>query len=299
MSSLKAYFGVARGPFLLLPVTLIASGAAAAAYEGAFSATNTLIALFGLVALHIAVNALNEASDMRRGIDLHTVRTPFSGGSGTLPSGAMTVGQATAFGWITAAVGAAVGAWFLLHVGWPFVPVVVLGAIAVVAYSDLFARSGLGELFAGLGLGGLPVIGAAMVQNGTLPSSAVAAAVPAFFMTFNLLLLNEFPDEDADRQGGRRNLVLLLGRRDAARIYALFAILTPVAIAGAIVAGVFPVVAVIAAFPFIFAGKAVRWAMSRPDAPVPVPALGGNVVWILATNTFLAIALGLATWLRL
>jgi 1,4-dihydroxy-2-naphthoate octaprenyltransferase len=37
-------------------------------------------------------------------------------------------------------------------------------------------------------------------------------------MTFDLLLLNELPDEEADRAGGRRNLVLILGRRAAALV---------------------------------------------------------------------------------
>ena len=38
MSKLAAYAGVARAPFLLLPVTLVASGAAAAAYDDRASA---------------------------------------------------------------------------------------------------------------------------------------------------------------------------------------------------------------------------------------------------------------------
>ena len=86
MNAIKPYSGVARAPFLLLPPTLIAAGASAAAWEGSFSWFRTLVALVGLVALHMAVNALNEWSDMRTGIDLETERTPFSGGSGTLPA---------------------------------------------------------------------------------------------------------------------------------------------------------------------------------------------------------------------
>ena len=61
------------------------------AWDGAFSWSATLLALIALVALHIAVNALNEASDMKTGIDLHTTRTPFSGGSGTIQAGAIDV----------------------------------------------------------------------------------------------------------------------------------------------------------------------------------------------------------------
>ena len=41
-----------------------------------------------------------------------------------------------------------------------------VGAAAVLFYTDVFARTGLGEVFAGLGLGALPVWGAAWVQGG-------------------------------------------------------------------------------------------------------------------------------------
>jgi len=72
MTSLQPWLGVVRAPFLALPVTLVAAGAAAGAYEGAFGWGPSLLALVGLVALHAAVNAFNEASDMTTGIDLHT-----------------------------------------------------------------------------------------------------------------------------------------------------------------------------------------------------------------------------------
>jgi 1,4-dihydroxy-2-naphthoate octaprenyltransferase len=105
MNGLVPWLGVARAPFLLLPVTLVASGAAAAAYAGAFGWGPTLLALVGLVLLHAAVNALNEASDMTTGIDLRTTRTPFSGGSGTLPAGRLSVRTTRLFAYACAVAG--------------------------------------------------------------------------------------------------------------------------------------------------------------------------------------------------
>jgi len=295
MSKLAAYAGVARAPFLALPVTLVASGAAAAAYDDRVSVLASLLALIGLVALHAAVNAFNEASDMKTGIDLHTARTPFSGGSGTLPSGALSVRGAVGVGVVGSAIGLAIGIYFVWQLGWwPLVPIMALGAASVLVYTQLFARSGVGEFFAGLGLGLLPVVGTALVQRGAIGPAAWAAGIPAFLMTFNLLLLNEFPDEAADRAGGRRNLVLLLGRKSAAIVYAVAAIATPLAIATAVLLGAFPALALIGCLPFWFAVPATRWAISQPRDAVPIPALAGNVIWNLATNTLVAIGLGLA-----
>lgn len=297
MSTIAAYAGVARAPFLLLPVTLVAVGVAAAAHDGRANVLSSVLALVGLVALHAAVNAFNEASDMKRGIDLLTKRTPFSGGSGTLPSGALPVSGAVGVGVAGSVVGLAVGVYFGLQIGWwPLGLIMGLGALSVLIYTDVLARTGVGEIFAGLGLGLLPVVGTALVQEGRIGPAAWAAGVPAFCMTFNLLLLNEFPDEEADRQGGRRNLVLMFGRRAAAIVYALVAIGSTLSIVVGVLLRALPPIAVVAILPFRFSVPAVQWAFTKPFEPVQIPALAGNVYWNLGTNFVLAMALGAATW---
>jgi 1,4-dihydroxy-2-naphthoate octaprenyltransferase len=291
---LEGLAGVARAPFLLLPVTLVAVGAGAGAYGGAYDAGRTLIALIGLIGAHVAVNTLNEISDFRTGIDLHTRRTPFTGGSGALPDGRATLPAA----WAVAAVGAlaacAAGLWLLRLVGWPLVPILVAGAVAVLGYSTVLARVWLGELAAGLGLGALPVLGTALVQGGELGPAALAASVPAFFMTFNLLFLNEFPDQEADREGGRRNLVLLLGQRRAAHLYAVMALAAPAAIGVAVVSRILPPLCLWAALPSLVLVRPLRWALASPASPVPLPTLAANVVWNLATNAVLGATLFVA-----
>ncbi len=294
MPGFKDFANVARAPFLLLPPTLVAAGAAAAAWETAFSWRRTLLALVGLVALHMAVNILNEWSDMRTGIDLETERTPFSGGSGTLPAGGMSLRAALVFGLACSGLGLGIGLWFLSKVGWILLPLMVAGAVAVLAYTDLLARMGVGEIAAGFGLGAGPVIGAALVQGGGWSTAAAAASVPAFFMTFNLLLLNEFPDEEADRTGGRRNLVILLGRNRAAWGYVLAGLATPLAIVVSAASGVLPSWCLLAAVPSLMLVQPIRWALHDPNEPVPIPALASNVMWNLATNSLVAVGLVLS-----
>ena len=145
------------------------------------------------------------------------------------------------------------------------------------------------------GHGGLPVLGTALVQDGTVGPAAWAAALPATFMTFNLLLLNEFPDEEADREGGRRNLVILFGRRIAASIYAAAALATPAAIVTAVVVGALPGICLVAALPSLFLARPLRWVAGDTEQQVPIPALGANVVWNLTTNTVLAVTLVIAS----
>jgi 1,4-dihydroxy-2-naphthoate octaprenyltransferase len=295
---MKAFLGIARAKFLLLPVTLVAVGAAAAAYDGTFHLIHTLLALVGLTAMHVSVNSLNEYSDFRRGIDLATERTPFSGGSGTLPSGALPARAALYLGLGAALLGLAIGVYFFSRFGSALLPIFVLGAVSVLGYSDLLARAYVGEIFAGLGLGTLPVLGTAIVQGGELGIAAVAASFPPFFMTFNLLLLNEFADEKADQEGGRRNLVRLLGRAGAARAYVILGWAVPVCLILSIAWGALPALSLLACLPSLALIAPTRWALTSPLEPVPLPALGANVIWNLATNTVLAISLGVALILK-
>ncbi len=295
MTKTSAFLGVSRGPFLILPVTLVICGAGASAYHGSFSWFHTFLALVGLVALHMAVNIFNEVSDFKTGIDLETEATPFSGGSGTLPSGLMTPRTATIFAVVCSIIGGAVGGFFLVRIGWPMVPLVIAGAFLVLTYTNLMARIGLGEVAAGLGLGTLPILGTALVQTGRIGSAVIVASIPAFLMTFNLLLLNEFPDEAADRHGGRRNLVLIFGRNWAAKIYVGAALGGPLVLAAGVWMRVLPVTALIAAAPTLLLIGAFTWAWRSPETNPPIPALGANVVWNLATNTVLGVVLALAT----
>jgi 1,4-dihydroxy-2-naphthoate octaprenyltransferase len=250
------------------------------------------------VLLHAAVNALNEASDMTTGIDLRTTRTPFSGGSGTLPAGRLSVRATRLFAYTCAVVGGLIGGWFALRLGPLFALLMAVGAAAVLFYSDVFARAGVGELMAGLGLGALPVWGSAWVQGPPPGPAALWAGVPAFFMTFDLLLLNEFPDEEADRAGGRQNLVLMLGRKGAALVYAGAAVLAPLAVVVAVALKVFPLVALVAVVPSLLLAKPLAWAFGDTREPVPIPAMSANVAWNLATNSALALALAAATVLH-
>jgi 1,4-dihydroxy-2-naphthoate octaprenyltransferase len=90
----------------------------------------------------------------------------------------------------------------------------------------------------------------------------------------------------------------MLGRKGAALVYAAAAFATPSAIVVAVVLGALPVHALAATLPSLFLARPLRWAFGDTREPVPVPALGANVVWNLSTNTLLALALAVAIAMR-
>ena len=62
--------------------------------------------------------------------------------------------------------------------------------------------------------------------------------------------------------------------------------------------GALPVHALAATLPSLLLAKPLAWALGDTREPVPVPALGANVAWNLATNTVLALALAAAVAMR-
>ena len=91
---MKKWLLVIRAPFLPLSVVLAFLGTCIAWYYGDFHLGYALLAFFGLLLAHISVDVLNEYFDYKSGVDFKTQKTPFSGGSGALPSGLVTPKQA-------------------------------------------------------------------------------------------------------------------------------------------------------------------------------------------------------------
>ena len=284
--------GVARVPFLALPVTLgVAGVGATVAATGTVDPIRAVVATIGLVAAHVAVNALNEARDHETGVDEHTDPTPFSGGSGTLQTGELTPRAARGVGYAALALAGLVGAWSVWLVGWVLLPVIAVGAVTILAYTPVFTKYGLGEIAAGAGLGSLPVVGIGLVQTGSVSAELLAVAVQSFFLTFNLLLLNEFPDVEADRVGDRRNLVHRLGTDRAGQLYVFAGVAAALTVIAAVAVGVLPVAALAALVSFALFARSGPWALAKPatGTDVPTEVLKANVGWILATNFVLGV----------
>lgn len=83
---------------------------------------------------------------------------------------------------------------------------------------------GLGEFAVAL-TWGLVVVGADYVQRGQFFVIPFAVAVSFALLVGNILVINGFPDAQADAQVGKRTMVVRLGVRWAAWAYLVFALL--------------------------------------------------------------------------
>ncbi len=242
MKRITYLLGPMRLPFLVLTPACIFLGLGSALWtSGSIDILYFMLTLIGAVSAHISVNSLNEYFDFKSGLDFKTIRTPFSGGSGTLPAHPGSAPTALATGLTTFAITGLVGLYFLSVRGWGLLPLGLLGLISIVLYTPWITRSSFFCLITpGLGFGPFMVMGTDFVLTGSYSWTAFIASLIPFFLVSNLLLLNQFPDTAADKSTGRWHLPIAVGRKKSALVYGLFLLMTYLSIAAGISFGHFP-----------------------------------------------------------
>jgi 1,4-dihydroxy-2-naphthoate octaprenyltransferase len=200
-------------------------GAAAAAREGPLAWGWLGLTVLGIFALEVAKNASGEVFDLDSGTDLAILpedRSPFSGGKRVLVDGLLSRRQA----W-----GIALAGYFLttlcglLIVLYREPGVLWIGmagvALAFFYHAPPFRLSyrGWGELAVAIAYGPLVVTGTFLVQRGTVAPWLAGASAALGLLVAGFLLLNEFPDRQADAGAGKRTLVVRLGPSRATGLF--------------------------------------------------------------------------------
>jgi 1,4-dihydroxy-2-naphthoate octaprenyltransferase len=290
----EVIFGPMRLPFLILTPACVMLGAATADWSGSpLNFYYLALALIGAVGAHMSVNALNEYHDFESGLDFNTEPTPFSGGSGTLPRNPNKSHVALITGIVSMAVTVLVGIYFLRVRGLLILPVGLLGLVTIVTYTKWITRNSLICLIApGLGFGPCMVMGTDFVLTGTYSWTSFIASLVPFFLVSDLLLLNQFPDVEADRGVGRHHFPIAIGRKASVILYVAFLGSAYATVTIGYVAGKLPLEGFLAFGSTIFAIPTVRGvARFANDVPELIPYMGRNVVVIILTPVLLAIGL--------
>jgi len=289
-----------RPQFLSLSVVLAFLGTSIAWYYGSVNLGYALLAGFGLVLTHGSVNAVNDWFDYRSGIDLNVKRTPFSGGSGLIKEKKITLNQALLVGVITSLMALLIGVYFVMVKGWQLVPLLVVAGLCLVLYTPVILRASWPEWSPGLGLGILPILGFYFVQAGEYRWTVLIASVPSGILVHNLLLLNEFPDVEADTIGGRKTTPVVFGMEAAGKLFRFMTVSVHVWIAGCVLATlltgrvVMPVHCLIALATIPLARKAMQGSREYGDRGRLIRGLEDNVKFILATQVLLGVGYILA-----
>jgi len=289
---MKYVISTMRPRFLILALACVFLGTAAAIWTvGAVNPWHVILAFIGGLAAHGCVNAINDYTDIRSGLDFRTNRTPFSGGSGTFVAEPAKVHLAlwTTIG--TALVTTAIGVYFTLVVGWPILLIGVIGMIVILTYTKWLNKQPLLCLLSpGLGFGILMVLGTFYVLTGSITWAAVLASFIPFFLVSNLLLLNQFPDVEADATVGRKHYPILIGRKSSAVIYVTFLAATYLAIILGVALKIIPAWTLLGLLSAVISLPTARNVLRNAEnIPALVPSMIQNVLLNLVTPLLMGI----------
>jgi 1,4-dihydroxy-2-naphthoate octaprenyltransferase len=284
----------ARPNFLTLtPVCVLIGIGVAIQTQAHVSVADCVLVLCGALLAHMSVNLLNEYDDFQSGLDSLTVRTPFSGGSGSLPAHPEAAAATRAAGLLCLCATAVVGVYFVYEKGIALLPLGLAGLLLVVSYTPLVTRRPLLCLLApGIGFGPLMVLGTAFVLSERYSLIGLVASMAPLFLVSELLLINQFPDIDADRKVGRRHLPIVVGRRRSAALFGVLIVAAFSTIVIGAAAGTLPALALLGLVPLPVGLVLARQVyVHADDLPRLLPYLGINVAMIHVALLLVAIGL--------
>ncbi len=283
-----------RIPFLILtPVSIFLGFSTSLTTTEQISYFDFFLVLTGALFAHISVNTLNEYHDYRSGLDAITAKTPFSGGSGALVENPRASEAVLFLAIISLIATIAVGIYFTYKLGIRIFPLGVAGVLIIITYTKWLNRYPFLCLVApGIGFGPLMVIGTHVVLVGEYSMQVIWTSLVPFFFASNLLLLNQYPDIEADKCVGRRHFPIAYGVKNSTILYGVFVLAASGVIVVGIYTGVLPSLSVIGLIPtglsiVIFFG-ASKYAKSSQKL---FPYLGMNVATTILTPLLLSFSI--------
>ena len=113
-----------------------------------------------------------------------------------------------------------------------------------------------------------------------------------FFLVSNLLLLNQFPDVEADQSIGRRHFPIVIGNHASSFIYGAFLLLAYISILFGVIFDYLPKVSLIGLFTTVIAVPAFVGALRYSgDTKKLIPYMGMNVIINIVTPALIAVGL--------
>ena len=288
---LSTWLRIIRIRFLLASVIAVSNGLAITYWKySTIDPVYAILTYVGVVFLHASVDLLNDYWDYKRGIDIATKRTKFSGGTGVLPENLLKPRTVYIAGLVFLILGASIGTYFIAIRGVTIAIILGFAVIAIYFYSTTIVNAGLGELFVAI-KGAMIVLGSLYVQNATLEPAAIYGGAIVGLLSATVLFINSFPDYEADKSKGRRTLVIILGRKVASTTFPMFIIAAYALIAGGIFFGLTKVYCLIC---FVSMPLAIKSALSLRKDPQSidniVPAMASAVTYSRITGFLLAMS---------
>ncbi len=271
----RAWFLAARPRTLPAAVAPVLVGSGLAAHDGGFRTGAMVAALAGALAIQVAANFANDASDAARGADSASrVGPQRMVASGVITPRAMWIGVALAV--MTATIA---GAYLIAIAGWVVALIGVVSIAAMLTYVGgpiPYGYRGLGEAFVFVFFGLVATVGTRYVHDQATPASAWWLGTAMGMLAAAILVANNLRDIDSDGSVGKRTLAVLLGEHRTRVLYGGLVLGSFAVIAIGAVAGITPPLTGLGVTLFFLAAPLVAAVRTRTDPSALIGVLVGT-----------------------
>lgn len=295
---MNAYLKALRAPFLAGSMIPVIIGAAIAFTDNRLSFPLLIITALGVAALHLGANLLNDYYDARGSDPINLRLTPFSGGSRVIQDEKIEPRTVLLMALLFFLLGSSAGI-LLVYLDRPLVLAIgFFGLAAGWAYStpplQLMSR-GWGEILIFLAFGPMITLGTYYVMSGSLSWNAFVLGFPHGCFIAGVIWINQFPDYQADREAGKKNLVVRWGTEISRYLYCAIMVLAFVVVVfltGAARISCLIMLSFIA-FPLAFMAMRILWKEYRSHEGI-IPAQALTIQVLVAHGLLLSLGLVLS-----
>jgi len=264
--------------------------------DGEFDAGYFLLVMLGLLINHLALNMTDDYYDFRHLVDVFADgnENPYTGGSGTLSSGLIQPDEMRRVFTVFYIIAIAIGVFLGLTRGVFVLLLLAFGFFCAFFYTAppiKFGYRGVGEITQLLCFGPGIGFGAYYVQAQRISWEAFWGTLPFGVMLFSMITINEIPDYFEDRKGGKRNLVVRLGREKGVWLFVVSLFVAYAAMVVGVILGKIPALGLISlmTLPIAYRTISILRASYRDRVTLAPANLG-----MICVHNFTAILLAIA-----
>ena len=237
IEKIKTWFVLSRPPFHTVGILPFVLGTLLAyKINSVFSMEIFLLGVSGVILIMLSTYHSGEYFDYQGDVISNRLHdNQFAGGTRILPNGKISPLVPFWTSIVALILAGIIGIilQFVLKTGPYTLLLGFIGAFPGFFYSTKpirLVQRGIGEIFIGFCYGWLPVASAYYIQTGAIHPVIHWVAIPIGLTIFNVILLNEFPDYEADMATDKKNLLYRVGKKNGNFIYIAFSLLSSAAV---------------------------------------------------------------------
>ncbi len=248
-----------------------------------------ILLVIAMILIQSATNMINDYFDFKRGADSNK-----SGDEKALVSGEITPKQVLLIIFLYQLIAFIIGIFIASQTSYYILLVAVIGGIISISYAFgpvPISYTPIGEIVAGVTMGIGITTTVIYIQSGIFNLNTVLVAIPTALFISTILLTNNLSDIEEDREAGRKTLPIMIGRKNAEKLWIFNVIMLLVLTFGLVLIHIYPIVILIPII-LVYPYKSIRSFLSY-EKSINTKGRSMGLIGQIGLKYHLAVVIGL------